>query len=299
MPSLEENRKQVRIAMKRANQFLPTLSIVCFALTPLGCTKTDSLGAAGQDGSGLDKNAPKASGDSAENNVTADSGISDGGGTCPLLFPSSPVYYPSDVGSPCPAAESSLVDATQMLSCAPSSIGVRCAYPSPISGDLQDIFTCTDATGTNDPNGHLVTFGAYWAGPSLSICKRSGNDCDIDSSLGPASSRVDLTRSCDNRTPQNCSIGADVTAQEALDQMMVGVVASCLNSALLARTTDPLQTAALSVWFEGDCPTSFVVYPAQFADCVQAQLENQSFPCASGLSCSTSGQVGGCPCSFR
>jgi hypothetical protein len=274
--------------------FLPLLAIL--VLTSLGCTKTDSPGAAGQGGSGLDKNAPKASGDSAGNNIAADSGTTPSGGTCPLLFPSSPVYYPSDVGSPCPAAESSLVDATQMLSCAPSSIGVRCAYPNPINGDAQDIFTCIDATGTNDPNGNPVTFGGYWEGPFARVCKRSGNDCGIDSSLGPASLRVDLTRSCDNRTAQNCSIGADVTAQEALDQMIGGVVASCLNSALLAGTTGPVQTAALSVWFDGDCPTSFVVYPAQLSDCVQAQLENQSFPCASGLSCSTSGTVGGCPC---
>jgi hypothetical protein len=282
--------------MKRANLFFSIVPIACFVLASLGCMKTDSLGAAGQDGSGLDRNAPKASGDSAENNVTADSGISQSGGTCPLLFPSSPVYYPSDVGSPCPAAESSLVDAAQNVYCAPSLIGVRCAYPSPISGDAQDIFTCTDATGTNDPNGHLVTFGGYWEGPFTSICKRSGNDCDIDYYLVPSSKRTELTRSCDYRTAQNCSIGADVTAQEALDRMIGGVVASCLNSAVLAGTTDPLQQASLSVWFDGDCPTSFVVYPAQLSDCVQAQLENQSFPCASGLSCSTSGTVGGCPC---
>ena len=282
--------------MKRANLFFSIVPIACFVLTSLGCIKTDSLGAAGQDGSGLDKNAPKASGDSAENNVTADSGISEGGGTCPLLFPSSPVYYPSEVGSPCPAAESSLVGVTQNVSCAPSLIGVRCAYPSPVSGDAQDIFECADATGTNDPNGNTVTFGGYWEGPFASICKRSGNDCGPDSLLGPYSPRIDLTRSCDYRTAQNCSIGADVTAQEALDQMMVGIVASCLSSAVLHGTTDPIQKASLSVWFDGDCPTSFVVYPAQLSDCVQAQLEDRSFPCASGLSCSTSGTVGGCDC---
>jgi hypothetical protein len=60
--------------MKRANLFFSIVPIACFVLTSLGCMKTDSLGAAGQDGSGVDKNAPKASGDSAENNVTADSG---------------------------------------------------------------------------------------------------------------------------------------------------------------------------------------------------------------------------------
>jgi hypothetical protein len=274
--------------------FLPLLAIL--VLTSLSCAKTDSPGAAGQDGSGLDKKAPKASGDSAENNVTADSGISQSGGTCPLFFPSAPVYYPSDIGSPCPVAESSLLDAAQNVSCAPSLIGVRCAYPSPISGDVQDIFTCTDATGTDDPNGHLVTFGAYWDGPFARVCRRSGNDCDIDNYLVPSSLRIDLTLSCDYRSAQNCSIGADVTAQEVLDRMMGGVVASCLNSAVLAGTTTPSQQAALSVWFDGDCPTSFVVYPAEFADCVQARLETQSFPCASGLSCSTSGTVGGCPC---
>jgi hypothetical protein len=261
--------------MKRANLFFSIVPIACFVLTSLGCIKTDSLGAAGQDGSGLDKNAPKASGDSAENNVTADSGISEGGGTCPLLFPSSPVYYPSEVGSPCPAAESSLVGSAQ--SCAASLIGVRCAYPSPVSGDAEDIFTCVG--------------GGYWEGPDSHVCKRSGNDCGPDSLLGPYSPPVELTTCGNNFAVQACSIGADVTAQDALDQAMEGVVASCLDSAEQLGTATSL-TAALSVWFDGDCPTSFVVYPAEFADCVQTQLGTQRFACASGLSCAT-GEVGG------
>jgi hypothetical protein len=325
--------------MKRANLFLSILPVVCFALTPLGCMNTDSLGLAGNaDASAASGGLTRTGGETAlpvgGNELVQTGGAETGGaamagapelvggnelvggaiaaggaggfgvsvrddGTCALLFPSSPVYYPSDVGSPCPAAESSLVDAAQNVYCAPSLIGVRCAYPSPISGDAQDIFTCTDATGTNDPNGLLVTFGAYWDGPFARVCRRSGNDCDIDNDLVPSSLRIDLTLSCDYRSAQNCSIGADVTAQEVLDRMMGDVVASCLNSAVLAGTTTPSQHAALSVWFDGDCPTSFVVYPAEFADCVQAQLETQSFPCASGLSCSTSGTVGGCPCRFR
>jgi hypothetical protein len=156
-------------------------------------------------------------------------------------------------------------------------IGVRCAYPSPISGDAEDIFTCVSA--------------GYWEGPDLHVCKRSGNDCGIDSLLGPYSPPVELTTCGSNFSVQACSIGADVTAQDALDQAMGGVVASCLDSAERLGTATSL-TAALSVWFDGDCPTSFVVYPAEFADCVQTQLETQRFSCASGLSCGTS-EVGG------
>jgi hypothetical protein len=121
MPSLEKNRKQVRIAMKRANQFPPTLSIVCLALTPLGCTKTDSLGAAGSadasvesrgatvGATALDGNAqeavfivlPDASTFTFTFAELPDSGsTTHDDGTCPLLFPNLVVHYPSEVDSP-------------------------------------------------------------------------------------------------------------------------------------------------------------------------------------------------------
>ncbi|MGB8298542.1 MAG: ORF6N domain-containing protein [Polyangia bacterium] len=113
---------------------------------------------------------------------------------------------------------------------------------------------------------------------------------------GPSSARIEITTSCSYRTEQDCSIGADATAQDGLDRMMADLLGTCRDSAVASGTQRPTQPAALSVWFDGDCPTSLMVYPADLADCVQAQLEAKSFACASGLLCGMSDMVGSCPC---
>jgi hypothetical protein len=291
MPSLEKNRKQVRIAMKRANQFPPTLSIVCLALTPLGCTKTDSLGAAGSadasvesrgatvGATALDGNAqeavfivlPDASTFTFTFAELPDSGsTTHDDGTCPLLFPNLVVHYPSEVDSPCPKVEPDMAS-----SCPDSLAGVTCVYPSSLSPGVQDILTCYKGLDAS-----------YWSGYQRT-CKRTGNDCLIDADYpsGLPGAPVQLTSSCASRPLVSCPVVSSDTAQTALDNVMRTIASSCLKS------TGATTGGALSVFFDDDCPTSFVVDPAEQADCIKAQLESERLDCASGLVCGASDYV--------
>jgi hypothetical protein len=264
--------------------FLPLL--VTLVLTSLGCTKTDSPGAAGQDGGVVDEDAqeavfivlPDASTFTFTFAELPDSGLTtQDDGTCPLLFPNLLVHYPSEADSPCPP-----VEPPSILSCPDSLAGVTCVYPSSLSPGVQDIWTCDKGLYANPWLEYQRT------------CKRTGQDClvDADHPSGLSGARIQLTSSCASRPPVSCPVVTNDTAQMALDNVMRTIASNCLES------TGATTGGALSVFFDDDCPTSFVVDPAELTDCVKAQLESERLDCASGLVCGASDYValgcGGC-----
>lgn len=120
---------------------------------------------------------------------------------------------------------------------------------------------------------------------------RTGSDCliGLDEACGQTSPRIQVTTPCPDRTLVSCNVYPDETAQTDLDHS-VGVPDACLGQSA------PRVQTALSVWFNGDCPSSFIVYPPDLADCVKAYLETVRFDCAAGLVCGASGMTGGCAC---
>jgi len=195
-------------------------------------------------------------------------------GTCPLLFPSELVHFPSETDSPCP-----VVEPPNVASCLDSLAGVTCAYPSSLSPGVQDIWTCDKGLYANPWLEYQRT------------CKRTGGDCLVDADYpgGLSGARIQRTSSCASRPVVNCLVIANDTVQTALDSMMRTIASNCLES------TGATTGGALSVFFDGDCPTSFVVDPTELADCVGAQLESERLDCASGLVCGASDYVGlGC-----
>jgi len=92
--------------------FLSLLAIANLALMSLGCMRSDSLGSAGEDDSGVDGTASNTSTillpDASTSTFASlpDSGTrSQDNGTCPLLLVNGSVHYPSETHSPCPVAE--------------------------------------------------------------------------------------------------------------------------------------------------------------------------------------------------
>jgi hypothetical protein len=200
-----------------------------------------------------------------------DSGVSThDDGTCPLLLPSVLAHYPSEADSPCPS-----VEPPSILSCPDSLAGVTCVYPSSLSPGVQDIWTCDKGLYANPWLEYQRT------------CKRTGGDCLVDADYpgGLSGARIQLTSSCASRPVVNCLLIANDTAQTALDSMMRTIASNCLES------TGATTGGALSVFFDGDCPTSFIVDPTELADCVGAQLESERLDCASGLVCGASDYV--------
>jgi hypothetical protein len=257
--------------------FFPLLATL--ALTSLGCTKTDSPGVAGQDGGVVDGNAqeavfivlPDASTFTFTFAELPDSGlITQDDGTCPLLFPNLLAHYPSEVDSPCPKVEPDMAS-----SCPDSLAGVTCVYPSSLSPGAQDILTC-----------YKGLYASSWSGYQRT-CKRTGRDClvDADHPDGLPGVPIQLTSSCASRSLVSCPVVTNDTAQTALDNVMRTIASNCLES------TGATTGGALSVFFDGDCPTSFVVDPAELTDCIKAQLESERLDCASGLVCGASDYV--------
>jgi hypothetical protein len=206
----------------------------------------------------------------------ADGGVNSAAddGTCPLLLPSVLAHYPSEADSPCPP-----VEPPSILSCPDSLAGVTCVYPSSLSPGVQDIWTCDKGLYANPWLEYQRT------------CKRTGQDClvDADRPSGLSGARIQLTSSCASRPLVSCPVVSNDTAQTALDNVMRTIASNCLES------TGATTGGALSVSFDGDCPTSFVVDPAELTDCIKAQLESERLDCASGLVCGASDYVGlGC-----
>jgi len=156
----------------------------------------------------------------------------------------------------------------------------------------EDIWTCSYSAG---PDGGVTT---YWNYEPL-VCRRTNDDClaifDEVMLCGTKSRRIDVTSPCQDRTPVSCTPqtnAQDQSAQVELDNTIDELVNSCFDP------LSPSYSGALTVWFNGDCPTSFLVYPPEIADCVRGKLETVCFDCAAGLFCGTSDyvQVGGCAC---
>jgi len=211
-------------------------------------------------------------------------------GTCLLLMPQAPLHYTTEQNSPCPLTEPD--NFSNNRACPRSEIGVRSVYPSAQSSDAEDIWTCTEEGGTLDTNGTLSgSTVTNWELPGPTVCKRTRQDCliGLDEECGLTSPRIELTTSCADRTVVRCTVFPDETEQTVLDGT-VGVPEACLTGSGYYGET------ALSVWFNGDCPTSFIVYPADIADCVKGYLETVRFDCAAGLVCGATGLAGGCPC---
>jgi hypothetical protein len=207
--------------------------------------------------------------------------------TCPLLDPTSHVFYPGDASSPCPVQEPP-TDSSAARYCSASLSGVRCAYPAPYP-DGQDIWTCTEEGGTLDPYGRIIPGTTVFAWEIESkVCKRTGNDCTLDN-IQPSDPRTPLTTTCESRAQVTCPIDPDTTAQTALDFLLTTVLVDCLGVANLVGAS-----AALSVWFEGDCAKEFVAYPSLLNACVQKRLEAERYDCSSGLVCGATGLLGGC-----
>jgi hypothetical protein len=259
--------------------------MACLALSSFGCWRTDALGAAGQDDAGVDAHAPTGIvlqlPDSSTFSILPDSGtIPQKSGTCALLLPTARLHYPSEPNSPCPAIE----PAQTSFACPDSLVGVQCAYPSPLSSDSMNIAACNAGPASN-----------YWIFSEI-ICRRTGDDCVYNgapSLVGLAP--IQIASSCDSRSVVSCPVVANNTAQIALDNVVEGLATQCLDSGLTAGTVPAtINSAALSVWFNGDCPTSFVVSPPELADCVKAQLEAERFDCAVGLQCGAGPAFVGC-----
>jgi hypothetical protein len=206
--------------------------------------------------------------------------------TCPILNPTSPVFYPGDASSPCPVQPPNDTNATSY--CSASLSGVRCTYPA-LYPDGQDTCTCTEEGGIPGPDGATIPGTAIFAWVCLSdVCKRTGNDCTLGLVL-PSDPRTQLTTACESRNQISCMNARDITAQSALDNLLGSLVIDCLSAANLILTP-----AAVSVWFDNGCPKEFVVHPSSIADCVQKRLESERYDCSSGLVCGATGQLGGC-----
>jgi len=228
--------------------------------------------------------APALGGGSSVSSTTTTAPL---GLTCPLLAPTSPVFYPGDTNSPCPAQEPP-TDLSAAHYCLASLSGVRCAYPA-LYPDGQDICTCTEEGGTVDAYGRIIPGTTVFGWEcQITVCKRTGNDCTLDA-VQPSDPRTQLTTACESRKQVMCPIEPDSTAQAGLDSLLATVLGDCLRVANLVRTS-----AALSVWFDSGCAQEFVVYPASLSVCVQKRLETERYDCASGLVCGATGQVGGC-----
>jgi hypothetical protein len=170
--------------------------------------------------------------------------------------------------------------------CDKSLVGTRCVYPSSVSPDAQDVWTCELVGGLNGEDSPDAF--AEWAyGPML--CTRTGLNCrseDAEAIALPPDSGL-----CES-SPSSCDVGFDVTAQEALDRVMGALLAECAGSVL-----DHCTTTSLSVRFESGCAADFAVDPNELAPCVQTALETtvtyRRPSCASNLPCSRS-EVGTC-----
>ena len=206
-----------------------------------------------------------------------DSGVSSqDDGTCPLLLSGMPVHYPSEPNSPCPAVEPCGTD-PEACTCPGSLVGARCAYPSARNPDFMDVADC-----------HAAPLYNFWL-VNETVCRRTGDDCLSGVPLpgtvsGP---RIELTSSCDSRPVVSCSVVPGGTVQMALDDALRAVVQNCLGTAQVSNGT-------LAVWFDGDCPTSFMVDRPELANCVKAELEVERFGCALGLLCGVGFGESGC-----
>ncbi len=191
-------------------------------------------------------------------------------GTCPFRHPTQPTYYPGDPRSPCPAQEPA------GLSCDSSQVGFQCIYPSSRSEDLQVVYQCTNAI----PGPGSWDKGEYF-------CHRTGENCLVsgpveEAGLPGPTVEVELTTACDQRTLVSCH-DEPGTVQRNLDVTLVyDVVLGCLPELHPSQTS---LTLTLTVYFDGDCPKRFLVYPAEATECVQRALETVRFDCAAGLVC--------------
>lgn len=204
------------------------------------------------------------------------------GDTCPILFPTAPTYYPGDANSPCPKQAIQITDPDR--TCDKSLLGTRCVYPSSVSSDAQDVWTCELVGGLNGEDTPDA-FGEWAQG--LALCTRTGLDCRAEDAEAITLPDSGLCES----SPSTCEVDFDVTAQDVLDRMMSTLVADCMTS-----TLDDCTTASLSVRFEAGCAVDFVVDPRELAPCVQTALETLTYrrpACASNLACSYA-EVGGC-----
>ncbi len=185
----------------------------------------------------------------------------------------------------------------ESLQCARALLGTRCAYPSTLSHDIEDIWTCTEEGGTLDANGDIVPGSTVTNWQSeIAVCKRTGTNCliGLNDVCGRTSPRIELTTPCENRTVLNCHYDTGyngVSKQQALDTTGL-IPPECYTTGTGAF----YGRSALSVWFKGDCPTSFIVYPPELADCVKTYLESVRLECAAGLMCGATGMTGGCAC---
>jgi hypothetical protein len=179
------------------------------------------------------------------------------------------------------------------IACTQSELDTRCAYPSSQNSDGEDVWTCMQEGGTVDTSGQMNGGVLVWEYEGSQVCKRTGADCliGLQYMCGHTSARIALTTPCEQRTLVPCGGITFQTVQAQLDTS-IGIGPNCGN--LLAG--EPLSKFALSVWFKGDCPTSFIVYPAELAECAKAYLETVRFDCAVGLTCGATGLMGGCAC---
>ena len=130
------------------------------------------------------------------------------------------------------------------------------------------------------------TFTPFW-GCSEMPCRRTGSSCTRD--FIPLGNTVELANNCQSRQSYACNTpGPDDTAQSVLDNTVANVLVACgLGSCG--------QSAAIVVYFDAGCATSFVIGlmnwmagagdSPSLEDCVKTQLETTSFACTGDLGC--------------
>jgi hypothetical protein len=166
--------------MKETHPLLSLLPIGYFVLASLGCTKTDSLGAAGQDGSGVDGTAPTASGGVARAGGTTEGSSSGSGGASGATDVSPPEGGP-DTSNLVPNMCPSTVPGTGSR-CV--SAGETCAYDGCTACVCMSNGTweCTSGPGDCASCPTTVTAGSPCSSKGL-LCLRwafCGSACSCD-----------------------------------------------------------------------------------------------------------------------
>ncbi|MBN2196456.1 MAG: hypothetical protein JW751_26835 [Polyangiaceae bacterium] len=245
--------------------------------TATGSVPGDNLGSAGNPGTG---GTTGGGGEDGQPDPTG--GAANVPSNCRIIFPSAPTFYPGDADSPCPAT--ALTGPEQR--CDRSLLGTRCVYANQSIPDAAEMWTCS-LFGTLDGEETPDSYSG-WEGPLWVSCARPETSCRPPEGVPQPVENAD---GCQLSSANQCNVGFDETAQDALDHVMTSILSDCALAAELG-----CRTSRLSVSFEAGCAADFVVEPESLVPCISNALANSANwrpSCALGLGCAFT-EVGGC-----